>query len=197
MRLPAGGAPTDSCLVRRSQARPAGIVVGEEGQRLDAGEDRERGHDTRRAGGPTWSETLGHGSQARLQPLGEAKALDHVLVGGKSDDANRRTERLRFANLEPFVEIGPADRARGLFGDRIGHHADDAAEPFAVEGMPLLAEQDGRMPADRVDLLEDVGDQIGIDCAGFSEIKLARRGTDGDKFADDGRDFVWRRRRRA
>ena len=80
------------------------------------------------------------------------------------------------------MEVDPADRAHEFRADRIGHDADNAAEPLAVERMAVLAEQDGRMPADRGGSLEDVGDQIGVDCAGFLEIMLAKRVADGDKF---------------
>ena len=53
------------------------------------------------------------------------------------------------------VEVCPRDRARWPPRDGIGHHADDAAEPLAIERVTFLAEEHGGMPAGRVSSCEE------------------------------------------
>jgi hypothetical protein len=51
-----------------------------------------------------------------------------------------------------------------------------------------LVEFDGRMPADRVGSVEDVGDWICVYAPGFAKVDYARRAAQRFKIGDDGAD---------
>ena len=117
------------------------------------------------------------------------KAEKDVLVSAEPNDSRRLAERPGLADFcEVRREVGSRDCARRRCRYGIGQNPDKRAEPLAVERMALLAEQDGRMPADGVGPSKHVGDSVRVDAPDFPQVTLGGRSANRDELVDDAGD---------
>src|SRR4029077_10004215 len=83
--LPTGFCPPRRTLQRRTLASAAGVVVHEDAQGLDAGDDRKVFHSRSIAKCPCRTEAKLHTAKNSFDTLADRQALRHVLVGRELD----------------------------------------------------------------------------------------------------------------
>ena len=104
--MPAGRAGRDSAGRRL-------VILGEQGERVDARQDGKGGDCARASKRPCGPQPQLAGGERRLDALGDVKAAEHVLVGVQFDCGSADGAEKLPAELSPLrVEKCPADCLR-------------------------------------------------------------------------------------